>query len=370
MTMTDREQTTEQEVLLSTLGATSGHGSTLLASFQIETYKYYHSYKFDEDDKRVCYDEETTPLPALVVSIKSATTTRGGNIVSDEYDATGIMIWPATHLLCQHFLSSSSSCGVGDGGTIDLSSRPTVLELGCGCGLVGVVAMNPQEQGQRRKYDDHEEERGKQQPKMWVSTDMDEAALTLCKENFALNGIPTNESQHLNDASCSHKRDDGGVFVKCLQWGKDEDIINLQSELQLERFDVIVGADIIYPNTSGKILTDLFHTVERLLSHENGLFYLSFAARDGPKTPSRLIEAASNAGYVISIGSHPLDSRILKSLPPLLGSKILVLERSTDAGQLNHLLGQPECTVFPGLQAALARLDESSSEEEWDAPFS
>ncbi|KAL7562437.1 hypothetical protein ACA910_020578 [Epithemia clementina (nom. ined.)] len=264
------------------------------------------------------------------------------------------MIWPATHLLCQHL--ALSTC-------IDLHQQ-VVLDLGCGCGLVGVVAMKTTE----RKI---------KAPKRWVATDMDLTALKLCQENFALNGFPTVATTEPDSGEITGQDQHQRVSIKRLEWGNDEDIQTLKSDLGAERFDSIVGADIVYPNTCGKALSDLLRTVDQLLSLESrSRFYLSFATRDGPKTPARLIEAASEAGFAISVtrddGQSPisLEPEIVKRLPPLLDSKILVLRRSNHAEQENELLGRENCSVFPGLKAALARLEEaSSSEDEWDAPF-
>jgi Lysine methyltransferase len=273
----------------------------------------------------------TEHLP-LQVTVQSATTTIGNQIISDHHDATGIMIWPATHLLCQYL--AAHWIVLGD----------HVLELGCGCGLVGVTAL----------LSDHP-------PSLWVSTDMDDQALELCRKNFALN--------HMRADEVDSNR---GAWIRNLRWGDifraDEILQELRQRLSVEKkFDAVVGADIIYPSTCGQVLLDLFHTVDSLLQ-PNGTFWLAFATRDGPRTPSRLLEVASEAGFAVD-SVPPMDKTIIRLLPPLLDSKILILSRSSTAKEQNQHLGADDCRVFPKLRASLARLEEASSEEEWEAPF-
>jgi predicted nicotinamide N-methyase len=275
----------------------------IVAHYQVETFSYYPN--------------ETDTLDVM---IRSATTTVGSNLCSPKNDFTGIMVWPATHLMCQYICSSPV---LGE----------SILELGCGCGVLGVTAALSHPLG------------------MWVSTDMDQHSLNMCRENYKLN-------------ACK------GI-VRKLQWASQQDIRQLQQELSHEtsktEFDAIVGADIIYPSTCGQGLRDLFETVKILLSQE-GTLYLSFCTRDGHRTPRHLIEAASNAGFCIS-SLPPLDPQVKKKLPPLLDATLLVLKRSKNAYRQNKELGGDDCIVCPGLMAAIARAEEISSEEEWEAPF-
>lgn len=277
----------------------------ITAHYQVETFSYYPN-----------------ATDTLDVKIRYATTTVGSQIVSPQKDCTGIMVWPATHLLCQ-YVCSSPALG------------KTILELGCGCGVVGVTAALSHPSSCT-----------------WVSTDTDQTALTMCRENYKLNGVEG--------------------MVRTLTWASPEHIHQLQQELyrvhKSKTFDAIVGADIIYPATCcGQGLRTLFETVDILLSQE-GTFVLSFCTRDGYRTPQHVIAAANNAGFIIS-SLPPLDPEIKQKLPPLLDAKILVLKRSKNASQQNKELGGDDCTVFPGLVAAIARAEEVSSEEEWEAPF-
>ena len=279
---------------------------TLTAHYVTETYNYHDNNASE-----------------ISIQVFSATTTIGGDIVSDRRDSTGIMLWPATHLICHHLASKN----VGE----------CVLELGCGCGMVGILSS---------KAHTH---------RLWVSTDRDEQALDMCRKNYVLNEMNAEQ-----------------LLAWYLEWGNESHIQNLVDKLAKrcpgkDRFDAIVGADIVYPATCGQILHALLGTVSSLLSYD-GTFWLSFATRDGAKTPMKLIAAASDAGFFIDM-LPPLDSDQKSKLPPLLDSKMLLLRRHPEARQLNAALGTPSCKVFPGLQAAIARMEEPSSEEEWEAPF-
>jgi SAM-dependent methyltransferase len=282
---------------------------------------------------------------AWSISISKATTTVGGRLVSEDHDLTGIMLWPASHLMCQHLVQ-------GDNIPIptynDDASDTTysVLELGCGCGLVSLVGIL------RNTNVD-----------LWMATDMDPNALELCRKNFAMHGM---------------NGDNGRARIRSLAWGNEKQIDEIRRDLlnacrgkineSEDRFDAIVGADIVYPDTDNATLIALFSTVDALLK-PNGTFYLAFATRDGAKTPSRLLRAASDAGFGIE-RLPALASEVTRKLPPLLDSKLLILRRKATARQHDfEELGSQSCAIFPGLWDAVARLENPSSDEEWSAPF-
>ena len=280
--------------------------SNLVARYETEEYVYYPSGN-----------------GPLHVAIKSATSTVGSNLTGEGRDRTGIMVWPATHLLCQWLSERLLSQEI-----------VAVLELGCGCGLVGVVGKLAC------------------QNILWVSTDMDDKALDLVRHNCELNGISPEFA-----------------WVRKLKWGDEGQIKTIKEDLdkvqQIKQFQAIVAADVVYPATASQVLTLLFETVDNLLVSD-GTFYLSFCTRDGYRTPQRFIQVASQAGFHISALNYQLDDEVKKNLPPLLDAKILVLRRGDING--NDLLGLQDCRVFPGLQDAIQRAAEESSDEEWDAP--
>ena len=275
--------------------------------------------------------EEFVYDPSLRVKVRSATSTRGSNLTCQDRDRTGIMIWPATHLLCQEIVSGHVA-----------SEDQAILELGCGCGLVGVVAALVSAK--------------EKQKRIWVSSDKDVKALELCGLNYEMNGIDTTPV-------C-------GPTIRQLTWGDMDQMMTIQGELLIQtrkkRFDAVVAADIVYPSTAGQALTDLFATVDFFL-REGGVFYLAFASRDGYQTPLRLIQAASIAGFAIS-SREPLQQEIRVKLPPLLDSILLLLERSEHAREVNETLGRLNCSVFPRMRQLVLQAADESSEEEWDAP--
>lgn len=201
--------------------------------------------------------------------------------------------------------------------------------------------------------------------KLWIGTDVDNDALELCRKNFDLHGIATNNSKKEK------------VRIRRLAWGNEEHITDALEELRISlddnaaeepKFDAVVGADIVYPDTNHETLVALFRTVDALLKPD-GSFWLAFATRDGAKTPSRLLNAAGEAGFAVSrLPSLAPDT--IRKLPPLLDSKLLVLRRAHNAEEYNTTrLGGTACDVFPGLRQALERLENPSSDEEWEAPY-
>jgi hypothetical protein len=391
----------------------------LVANYSTETYTYYYSNRHPPSNSRE-ENEQQQPQKPLHIQMESATTTQGSNLTSSEgHDLTGIMIWPATHLLCQYlcFDNSPSTTSTTNkqyattNHKNDKQAPPpppplcigkTVVELGCGCGLLGVTALqfvfqkeqHRQQQLQQQQHDDDDNN-----GLLWVSTDLDEHALSLCRRNYALNGIKVRDKRNNNNSTATAAtttNSSSRCHVQQLRWGDPEAIQatlsilekhhhrqqrqheKSQSSSSMEsatstwplRFDAVVGADIVYPSTSLDILKHLFGTVDQLLSLE-GSFWLSFATRDGHRTPVKLIQAASQAGFTIScVHMNDEQNTILRRLPPLLDSKILVLQRNAHARELNASLGKEACTVFPGLQRAIDALDrQSSSDEEWEPPF-
>jgi hypothetical protein len=179
----------------------------LLGNYCIETFTYYQPAT-DNDDNDDTVHGQHGHVP-LNIKVESATSTIGGNIVSHDHDATGIMIWPATHLLCQHLAGTSSSDEDNDNDQSahhgQLGGADMILELGCGVGLVGITAMKQQVRS----------------PLLWVSTDMDQRALDLCRRNFALNGI------EVNDGFADSK-----VWTRTLEWGDQDRAHELLGELR------------------------------------------------------------------------------------------------------------------------------------------
>ncbi|GKY91770.1 hypothetical protein MPSEU_000148700 [Mayamaea pseudoterrestris] len=282
------------------------------------------------------------------ISISKAATATGGMLVSEDHDLTGVMLWPASHLMCQLLVQNDvirrDAADENHNAHHDSSdTKYYVLELGSGCGLVSLVGIL-----KSRMVD------------VWMATDVDANALELCRKNFAAHGFTEN---------------DGQARIRSLAWGDERHIQNIRQEMEAfigggdtcNGFDAIVGADIVYPDTNDETLGALFQTVDALLTPK-GTFYLAFATRDGAKTPSRLVYAARHAGY--SIDRLPaLSPEIANKLPPLLDSKLLILRKINKISELDASnLGSESCAIFPGLWDAVERLENPSSDEEWQAP--
>jgi predicted nicotinamide N-methyase len=415
-------------------GAGSKVGPFLTAHYEVETYTYGAAFRSsdstlllrrpkedNDDDGAASASARSSTLPdttatdattaitnnggVVSVRVQSATTTRGGQIVSDGHDATGIMIWPATHVLCDYlarhyqgeywtFLQEpppppprlQTTATISDPPLVSLTKEKEVvsdsdatmaiLELGCGCGLVGVVAAalasNQQSESCHKL--------------LWVSTDRDEDALTQCRYNYSMNGItvtPEETTDKITNDVSNSTNAVVTVLVSALEWGNathHQALLHRVEEYRSRsghsatpsqaRFDAIVAADIVYPTTCRHhILPLLLDTVDALLV-EHGIFWLAFWSRDGPRTPCHLIEAASAAGFAISATDIVTDQSKVAATTLLPGAQLLQLRRCPNAALYNARLGGSDCLVFPGLDEAKARLEAAERDlpEEWNAP--
>jgi predicted nicotinamide N-methyase len=327
---------------------TTATGVSLEADVGVEDFIYYY---YDRSQGPV--DESAAALEEVTVSIQSVQSTRGGNIVSSEHDVTGLLVWPATHLLAQYLALFPMDWLR----PIPPTRARRILEVGCGCGLVGIAGLLAASSAARSS--------------LYVATDMDSQVLEFCRANYVRNGLPMRAEEHVS--ALPEQRGRGGVLVQALTWGDEEEMQTLESLLTRHgahgTVDLVVGADIVYPTTSAEVILKLLHTVDHFLD-DLGVFLLSFATRDGPTTPGRLIEAASLAGFAIMTPPRTVPMSLRQRLPPLLDSQILCLKRDPQAATRNATLGGMDCSLFPGLQERLARRDApSSDEEDWMPPL-
>ena len=237
----------------------------------------------------------------------------------------GIFVWPASHLMCYYLLSLSHDKSLGE-----------TCELGCGVGLVGIAAV----------LSDCVES--------YSFTDGDPVALSICNEN-----IQHNISQDIHSLDIS---------TNLLLFGQEHD--------SGKKFDTVLGADIIYPSMSANTLLKLFQSVDKLLKSvsngddNEGTFLLSFVSRDGHVTPKKLIQAATESGFSIKFKANErtIFTKDFISAHNLMGSRVLKLERNENAARINSELGGIQCKVFPGLNDAIERAEEQSSDSDWIAP--
>ena len=263
----------------------------------------------------VYYQNDGTPWPVQIIVGLS---TRGRNLIqSDHVDSTGVLLWPASHLMCQYLVQHRPLLG-------------SVLELGCGCGLVSAVAAMTTNS-----------------TTTIVATDRDYHTLRLCEENMKQNPL---------------------VLVKQFSWGDECVMDELLALTPSAGFDVILGADIVYPDTTDHVLDLLFISVRQLLSWQGHLL-LSFVSRDGTRTPQRFLSACQRHFMHLELVLEA-DSLTKKfPLPPMMGAKLLKLIPS-ETPDLN--LGSDTCPVFPGLHSRISSLNDASasSDDEWQPPFS
>mmetsp|Transcript_37728 Transcript_37728/g.47586 ORF Transcript_37728/g.47586 Transcript_37728/m.47586 type:complete len:208 (+) Transcript_37728:87-710(+) len=173
-----------------------------------------------------------------------------GHLITKESDETGLMIWPATFALCEYLLHKR-----------ELMSELTVLELGAGAGVVGLVASH------------------------FCSfcniTDGNEDIVDLLNENIELNVL--------------------NAVGSILKWGETEE---LKDNVQ---YDLILGSDIIYPAITEEVLKKLFTTVSLLLSSDiTSKFIISFVRRDAKASAQRLLNIATE----FSFGGHIIPWQI------------------------------------------------------------
>ena len=163
-------------------------------------------------------------------------------------DLSGLQVWPIAASLCRCLHRHPL-----------LVRGRSVLELGSGTGLVGLVAASLGAD--------------------CVLTDRSEASLVLCKHNAQLNQL-----QH-------------GLRVARLSWGDDDTELSADSA----SFDVVVGSDCAYRLSA---LDALFESVDLLLSRSTSLspalsspcpalFLLSFQPRYDDTT-RRLLTVATH----------------------------------------------------------------------------
>jgi len=145
-------------------------------------------------------------------------------------DSTGLTLWKASHEMCS-FLTCHSN----------LVKQKTVLELGAGLGLCGILCHHLEAANV-------------------VLTDGDTNTLTNMRNNVTNNITATSRSSTLK-ISCHQ-----------LRWGRNLDCFRRQ----FGQFDVITASDVIYVD---EVVEPLLDTVVELLC-ESGVFLLGFVKRN------------------------------------------------------------------------------------------
>lgn len=161
-----------------------------------------------------------TFLPNITISVKTIGD-QPGHVQSGQY------LWPASHAAAKYVIKHWNSL-----------QCETIMELGAGCGLTGLVVS---------KLDG---------VKSVIFTDYDPGSLDLISDNVKLNSFDSNV----------------GFHVHFLQWGKEvPDSVRSQCSYPAEGFRLILGADLLY---CVEVVEPLFASVSRLLCEGGGLFVL------------------------------------------------------------------------------------------------
>jgi methyltransferase-like protein 6 len=149
-----------------------------------------------------------------------------GHVQSGQY------LWPAAAFLADYLITHW-----------DTLKRESVVELGAGVGLAGILtSMLP---GTKRA----------------VLTDYDRGALTLIEENISLNKRQESNSSMSN--CCDIK-------AEFLEWGDDASGRNVMRALaEVETpFELVIGTDLLY---SKDIVEPLFKSAKQLLASNNDM---------------------------------------------------------------------------------------------------
>mmetsp|Transcript_12079 Transcript_12079/g.17417 ORF Transcript_12079/g.17417 Transcript_12079/m.17417 type:complete len:302 (+) Transcript_12079:42-947(+) len=156
-------------------------------------------------------------------------------------NSTGLTLWRASRVLCDYLVDIAGQ---------KLMQQKTVLELGAGLGICGILAH-------------------KLGASYVVLTDGDTDTLKALRKNVASNVVLYNDDN--NNDSCSIPPT---ILCKQLRWGRNiQDFIDSSF---IKTFQVIIGSDIIYAQEQ---VNPLFTTVSLLLD-ANGTFLLAYSRRN------------------------------------------------------------------------------------------
>eukprot|EP01132_Coremiostelium_polycephalum_P001405 gene1405-1774_t len=166
-----------------------------------------------------------------------------------DFDLTGQVIWPAAQVLTQYILKGNRG---------EYTNRK-ILELGSGVGVCGLFLARLGEK--------------------CVLSDNNDVVMDLLQMNVR--------------DSCQRGYECSAVK---LDWGNETDMSNVLKEYDDKGFDIIIGSDIVYWQSS---IIPLFTTVSRLLSNsdnENNCFILCYQSRSG-QTDKFLIQQSEIFGF-------------------------------------------------------------------------
>jgi predicted nicotinamide N-methyase len=242
---------------------------------------------------------------------------------------TGLALWPAGKLVADFLACSSSTSSTADSTGIESSGADnagtagsatnnpqTVIELGCGLGLCGLVAYAIQQEQQASTNNDSTLEvnsQHDQQQQLVVLTDSDQETLQYARRNVERN----------------HCAETDVVRLEILDWCSPEDIqrvknLTIPSSLSSSSssssvdddrgagYDRVLASDVIYEATA-PILKDFMNTAKSLLRKPAGLFVLGIRRRTTSLQEVRETAAAvglEGGGFVSEFLLDIFDNRL------------------------------------------------------------
>lgn len=214
-----------------------------------------------------CQDEKTDiktitsePYRAVVESVDDIP----GAVQSGHY------LWPAANALAQYLVDN-----YGRRDSVDFSIKShKVIELGAGCGLAGLIALQVFDIG------------------CLVFTDHDPGTVQRAKDNYerTLKAVRAKYTHELSN----------NVHFETLHWGEDEADLGIirqllrvarnadnEKEISDDRFDIIIGSDLVYCTD---VVRPLLVSVDHLLCSKGGMFLLAQSFPFDDKTEKELVK--------------------------------------------------------------------------------
>ncbi|XP_006470520.2 uncharacterized protein LOC102624951 isoform X1 [Citrus sinensis] len=213
----------------------------------------------DGDDEVVCLDESFF----INDDYQLTTFTFGSQVLhlfclqsaSTDFDLTGQLVWPGA-MLMNDYLSKNP----------DVLQASSILELGSGVGVTGILCSRFCREV--------------------LLTDHNEEVLKILKKNIE------------HHTSSENPNSDAGLAVEKLEWG-NSDQINKIIQKYPGGFDLILGADICFQQSS---ISPLFDTVEqflRLKGRGQCKFILAYVSR-AKSMDSMVLNEATRHGLLIN----------------------------------------------------------------------
>ena len=242
---------------------------------------------------------------------------------------TGLAVWNSALLLGRLLealaaANNNNNNNKNDPGSSSFLQNKQVAEIGCGTGLVSIMASRLGAKS------------------VWA-TDGNPAAVALTEANFDRNAIPYTRSivspSPSSESSDSSSQNNKNV-VTALQWGE------LQVPLEwMGKADIVVGSDLTYNSGSWRVLAE---TMESLLNRNGIVLYLSLghAGFNVRGEVDGFLTVAKQVGLTVS-SSTALPFSLpagVSSLDALLQRTVLPAEQailSATGGAQVVVLGRP-----------------------------